>query len=141
MRTEIFPGKFSVLNQIGDFYATAASEAGLDDQASYDVQLAVDEAVANIIEHAYGGEGIGDVECSYEIHPEKLIILIRDKGKSFSMRNVEAPDLDSDPCKRKPRGLGLHFMRSLMDTLEFSFNGGSNLLTMEKFRVNATAPS
>jgi anti-sigma regulatory factor (Ser/Thr protein kinase) len=46
---------------------------------------------------------------------------------------VRRPDLESDVCCREEGGLGLHFMRSLMDSVEFSFNGhGGNLLTMTK---------
>jgi serine/threonine-protein kinase RsbW len=141
MKTTVFTGNFSNLDKIGDFYAAAAVEAGLDDKSAYEVQLAVDEAVTNIIEHAYGGQDLGDIECFYEVQPDKLIIVIKDSGKPFDPDIVERPDLESDPCSREPHGLGLHFMRLLMDSLEFTFNGGGNVLTMVKNRVKAAKPS
>jgi len=142
MKTIVFKGKFSNLGKIGDFYTTAAKEAGLDDKSAYDVQLAVDEAASNIIEHAYGDQDQGNIECSYDVRPDKLIIVIKDYGKPFDPEFVAHPDLKSDPCERDPRGLGLHFMRSLMDSLEFAFNGGGgNVLTMVKHREKSTNPS
>lgn len=138
METSIFAGNFSNLEKIRAFYASAAEKAGLDDQSIYEVQTAVDEAASNIIEHAYGGQDIGDIECSYEIQPEGLYIFIKDYGKPFDPELVEGPDLESDLCSRKPRGLGLHFMHSLMDLVEFSFNGtNGNVLTMMKKRIKA----
>jgi serine/threonine-protein kinase RsbW len=59
--------------------------------------------------------------------------MMRDFGKPFNPKRVKNPDLESDVCCREEGGLGLHFMRSLMDSVEFSFNGhGGNLLTMTK---------
>jgi len=69
MKTTVFTGNFSNLDKIGDFFLAAAVEAGLDDKSAYEVQLAVDEAVTNIIEHAYGGQDLGDIECFYDEIP------------------------------------------------------------------------
>ena len=133
MITVSFPGRFSSLDRIRNFYTTAARQAGLEEKSVNEVELAVDEAASNIIQHAYGGENKGDIECSYIIDPTGLLILMRDFGKSFNPEVVKQPDLESDVCCREEGGLGLHFMRSLMDSVEFSFNGhGGNLLTMTK---------
>lgn len=133
MITVSFPGRFSSLEPIRNFYSNAARQAGLDNKSIEDVQLAVDEAASNIIDHAYDGENKGDIECSYSIDPKGLQIIIRDFGKPFNPSDVRQPDLVSDVCCREPGGLGLHFMKSLMDSVEFSFNGhGGNLLTMTK---------
>lgn len=133
MITVTFPGRFVSLERIREFYADAGTQAGLDEKAICDVQLAVDEAASNIIQHAYEGENKGEIECSYSILPDGLKIIMRDYGKAFKPEEIGPPDLDSDPCCREEGGLGLHFMRSLMDSVEFSFNGhGGNILTMVK---------
>ncbi len=59
MRTAKFPARYDSLESIGELSTQAATEAGFDANAAYEVQLAVDEAATNIIEHAYGGEGQG----------------------------------------------------------------------------------
>ena len=60
---QAFPGRFSSLAKIGRLVRQAAKEAGLNDKSAYDVELAVDEACTNIIEHGYGGEGKGRSWC------------------------------------------------------------------------------
>ena len=133
MESVVFPGNFSSLNAIRSFFTKAAKETGLDEQSLFDIQLAVDEAASNIIDHAYGGENIGDIECSYQILDNKLEIFMRDQGKPFNPKGIEQPDLKSDVCCRTPGGLGLHFMRELMDEVDFSFNGNSgNVIKMVK---------
>lgn len=141
MRTMAFPGRFSSLDAIRNFYARAAEQAGLDEDSIADIELAVDEAASNIIEHAYGGEGRGEIECSYRVIPDGLEVTLHDHGKPFDPEKVAEPDLVSDVCCRKPSGLGMHFMRSLMDSVSFSFNGhGGNLLTMTKLQKKAVEP-
>jgi serine/threonine-protein kinase RsbW len=122
MKTAVFPGRFSSLEEIRAFFTEAAIEAGLNEQCQFDIQLATDEAASNIIDHAYGGEGVGDIKCSYRILDDKLELFLRDRGKPFDPSEIEQPDLKSDVCYRKPGGLGLHFMRKLMDEVDFYFN-------------------
>jgi serine/threonine-protein kinase RsbW len=138
MITMTFSGRFSSLDTIRKFYAGAAEQAGMDEESIADIELAVDEAACNIIDHAYGGEGKGEIECSYRLIPGGLEVILHDYGKPFDPEKVEKPDLNSDVCCREPGGLGLHFMRSLMDSVKFSFNGhGGNLLTMTKLQKKA----
>lgn len=137
MRTAIFPGRFSSLDNIRAFFTEAATEAGLTDKSKFDVQLAADEAVSNIIEHAYGGENIGDIECSYQVFDDRLELFFRDHGEPFDPTEAKTQDLESNIYCRKPRGLGLHFMRNLMDEIDFSFDAAKgNLLRMVKKQVN-----
>lgn len=131
----IISGNYNSLEAIRDFFSQAAHEAGLTDEQIFEVQVAVDEASSNIIDHAYGGEGLGDIECDYEILPEGLKIILYDHGKPFDPHKICPPDIISDPTKRKERGLGVFFMRQMMDEVNFSFNEQSgNILTMVKHK-------
>lgn len=133
MRTAIFPGRFSSLDNIRAFFTEAAKEAGITGKSKFDIQLAADEAASNIIDHAYGGENLGDIECSYQVFDDRLELFFRDYGEPFNLTEVKELDLESDLCCRKPRGLGLHFMRNLMDEVDFSFDAAKgNLLRMVK---------
>ena len=66
-RTAMFPGRYGSLNEVVDFVTGAANAVGLDADGVNAVQLAVDEACSNIIDHAYGGEGRGEIECTCHI--------------------------------------------------------------------------
>lgn len=132
-KTLHFPGRYASLQQIGDFYQEAARKAGLNDAAIYAVQLAVDEAATNIIEHAYGGEDRGEIQCNYEILAEGLKIMMVDHGRSFDPEVIPEPVTDVALDQVKPRGLGLFFMRKMMDEVDFQFSPKrGNILTMFK---------
>jgi serine/threonine-protein kinase RsbW len=134
-QTLTFPGRFDSLAAIGEFIASAAKAAGLDARAVYEVQMAVDEACSNIIEHAYGGEGRGPIECSYLIDDDGLTVILRDHGHSFDPTQTSKPVLDCDLEDRKEGGLGLYFMRQMMDQVRFEFTPDSgNVLTLVKYR-------
>jgi serine/threonine-protein kinase RsbW len=135
MKKLIVPASFTSLEEIRDYFSRAAQEAGLDEEAIFEVQVAVDEAASNIIDHAYEGECESEIECSYEIMKEKLKLNLHDHGKHFDPEKVELPDIMVDPTRRKKGGLGLYFMRQMMDEVNFSFSGdGGNDLTMIKRR-------
>lgn len=132
-QTLTFPGRFDSLAAIGKFVTRAAEAAGLDERAIYEAQLAVDEASSNIIEHAYGGEENGDIECTCRIGDGELTVILRDHGRPFDPACVPEPDLKVPLDERGTGGLGVHFMRQLMDEIRFECASDSgNLLTMVK---------
>lgn len=133
MTTVIFPGRYDSLAKIGDFIRRSAAEAGLDNLAVYTVETAVDEACSNIIEHAYGGENRGDIECTCNHSQDKLIIILRDKGQPFDPASIPEPDLTASLEEREDHGLGLYFMRKWMDEVHFETPaGGGNVVVMVK---------
>ncbi len=134
MTTLTFPGRFESLPIIADFVRLSAQEAGLSSFQIYAVETAVDEACANIIEHAYGGEDKGEIECSCLITEKGLTIILRDTGRPFSPETIKNPDLNSPLKDRSDHGLGLYFMRQWMDDVVFEFSPGCNTLTMSKFK-------
>lgn len=139
MRT--FPAKYTSLDDIRIFVAQAAQKAGLSDKAIYAVQLAVDEACANIIDHAYGGETDERIEIACEITKDSLRISLRDNGRPFDMDSVSPPDLNLPLSERQVGGLGVHLIRNLMDGINYqSARETGNLLTLTKKRDDAEIP-
>ena len=134
----VFPGRYDSLTGIVDFMTDAAQKAGLDARGVQAVQLAVDEACSNIIEHAYGGEGRGDIACTCCVDSGVLTMTLADQGAPFDPDSVPNPDLDADLDNRVEGGLGVYIMRELMDEIHHEFNPESgNLLTMVKRRETA----
>ncbi|MGB8212677.1 MAG: GAF domain-containing protein [Anaerolineales bacterium] len=135
MRTAIFPARFEQLDGIRGFASQAARDAGMDDSETYAIELAIDEACTNVIEHAYQGEDNGEIECTCESENGVLTIVIRDHGKPFDPSTVAAPDLEGDIDSRAIGGLGVFLMKQLMDEVRFEPLGESgNVLTMLKRR-------
>ena len=135
MRTTIFPARYKYLNEMREFAGQAAKDAGMDDTEVYAVELAVDEACTNIIEHAYGLDNGGEIECTCDAEDDRLTVILRDHGKPFDPSTVTEPDLSSGIEKRPPGGLGVYLMRQLMDEVRFeSLGEAGNLLTMVKHK-------
>ena len=122
MATEKFPGRFESLAGIRKFVSAAAEEAGFDDKEIYAVELAVDEACANIIEHAYGGEGNGEIICICNDINNGLEIILKDDGKQFDPAGVKPPDFSIELEKLQPRGAGLFLIHNMMDDVDFKFS-------------------
>jgi sigma-B regulation protein RsbU (phosphoserine phosphatase) len=133
MRTAIFPAKFEQLDAIREFAAQAARDGGMNDSDVYSVELAVDEACSNIIEHAYGSNQDGDIECTCESDGAALTVVLRDHGKAFDPSIVPEPDLKSGIEDRRVGGLGIYMIKQVMDEVHFDPLGeAGNLLTMVK---------
>jgi serine/threonine-protein kinase RsbW len=138
METVTFPGRYESLESICDFVGKAAKEAGLDKKAVYAVQLAVDEACCNIIDHAYGGEGIGEFDCSVDVNSGELTVILRDHGRSFNPEIIPNPNLNAPLEKIKPRGVGLYLIRRMVDKVHYeSTPEAGNVLTLVKRQEKA----
>lgn len=132
-RSQSFSGEYASLAEIAEFVRQAAHDTGLGDFAVYMVETAVDEACANIIEHAYGGEGKGEIGITCEIHPDRLVVILKDQGKVFNPDEVPEPDIHASLEDQPGHGMGLYFIRKWMDDVSFNFSPESgNVLTMIK---------
>ncbi len=112
--------EFSYLGTVADFIAKATEACGLNDKAAYNVQMAVDEAVTNVIEHAYSGRTDGRIEISCEQRGREFIVDIQDYGKPFDASKIPVPRVKGPLSRRSIGGLGIFFMKKLMDRVEFS---------------------
>ena len=135
MATRIFPGNYKNLAVISDFVVEQAEHAGFSPSEVYSIQTAVDEACANIIDHAYGGEDLGEIEIKTKSVTNGLRIEIKDEGKPFNPDEIPSPDITSPLEIRKERGLGVFFIRKLMDVAVFDFSQSKgNTLTLVKYK-------
>lgn len=135
MPTKSFPGNYKSLNKIRKYVASFAKKAGLSEDGVYAVKLAVDEACSNIIEHGYGGEGKGKIDCSCQVQDRGLQITLRDWGKPFNPDQIRSPDFNKPIEDLELRGAGLHLIRNLMDEVSFEFLGNQgNILILSKYK-------
>jgi serine/threonine-protein kinase RsbW len=134
MTSKIFPGEFSFLAKISEFIAEHAKAVGLSEEATYAVQLAVDEACSNIIEHAYGGEGLGDIEVTCNQLEDGLEVVLRDKGGKFNPDEVSELEIGVPLEELGNRGAGVYLMNKLMDEVRYEFtkDKGTTLKMMKK---------
>ncbi|MDX9992715.1 MAG: GAF domain-containing protein [Anaerolineales bacterium] len=133
MHIKTFPAQFETLDDIRDFVGQAARQVGFREKEIYNIQLAVDEAASNIIEHAYEAVADGVIEVFTRIEPCALTIVLRDWGHAFAPEDINEPDPNAALEERTIGGLGLFFIHKLMDEVHFDFSpDGSNTLTLVK---------
>jgi serine/threonine-protein kinase RsbW len=123
---------FNDLAAIRQFVAQAVRDEGLDDRVVPDLQLAVDEVCANVIEHGYSGQG-GEIEVTVEAIEGGVQAKVRDWGTPFNPQAIPIPDVTAPLEQRRPGGLGLYLVRQVMDDVRFEFDAQrSNIVTMIK---------
>ncbi|HEX9369954.1 MAG TPA: anti-sigma factor antagonist [Roseiflexaceae bacterium] len=142
MESLTVPVTLDSLARISAFITDATTRAGLDDHSAWQVQLAVDEAATNIIQHGYDLDAPGDIDLWWRVDGDQLIVSLRDRGRRFNPDDVPAPDITSPLDERQAGGLGLYLMGRLMDSVGFEFDDvQGNLLTMTKRIAAPAAPA
>ncbi|HEU64644.1 MAG: Serine-protein kinase RsbW [Candidatus Anoxychlamydiales bacterium] len=97
------------------------------------IELATEEAVVNIIKHAYKKKK-GKIEIEISVD-ETLHLIFKDKGPKFNPLSVRKKvDFTKDIKKRKEGGLGIFFIFQCMDEVKYQRKDSFNLLIMKKKR-------
>jgi len=122
----------SQLGRVRDFVTEACEEAAFSDRETSNTKLAVDEACTNIIKHAYGGTGKGEIIVRIQIEPGNLHVSLHDVGKRFDYSAVQDPDLDEYVETGRKGGLGVYLINRLMDGVEYRAGDTGNELVLSK---------
>lgn len=118
----------SVRRAVEAFCATA----GFGDRAVGEVGLCVNEAMANITRHAYGGAVDKPIQLEAKFDDQRLTITLRDWGNG---KDPSAVPAKTDPLT--PGGLGLICMKSMMDEVVFTPQPDGMLLMLGKKLASA----
>ncbi len=111
--------------------------AGFAQTVAHNVALAVDEACANLIQHAYQNDASKDIEVSVAAMPDAVCVTITDTSAPFDPNSAELPDMRRYFIERRHHGLGILLMTKVMDSIEYqpAANGSDrNVLTLVKHR-------
>lgn len=124
------PSQPDRLKLVRNAVSQAALFSDCSDETAQDVVIAVDEALQNVIRHAYGNQADGKIKVTISRTTENLMILIRDNAEPINVETVKPRDLNDI----RPGGLGTHFIREVMDEVTFlpPPEGGGNLLKLVK---------
>ena len=128
------PSSTDNLAMIRDFVSKVGEKAGFDEKEVMKLSLAVDEACANVIEHAYGDIPIkGQVRVRVTFDDNEVIIEVVDTGKGFDPSQLPVKDVEQLVRERRSGGLGWRLIRSVMDEVHYQMvPGEKNELRMVK---------
>jgi serine/threonine-protein kinase RsbW len=104
----------------------------LGPQVLHDLDLALEEVLANIISYGYTDVREHEIRVSLSVHSGQVRVDVEDDGQPFNPLEAPAPDTAKPVNERSVGGLGIHLVRQLMDGLEYKRAGDRNLLTMKK---------
>ncbi len=125
------PGNGRALAHIRGLVADLAAQIGFDDDTVYEIQMAVDEACANVVQHAYNPrhhhEWIWqnrEPEIRMEIvsDPERLAITINDHGRQFDFSRYQPVNISDRIRAMIPNGYGIAIMHALMNDVQYTSN-------------------
>jgi serine/threonine-protein kinase RsbW len=129
----VIPSQTRYLNLVTGLAKRASMVAGMDDATSAKISIAVDEAVTNVIVHAYGGEADHQVDIELRFMPQSLEVHICHNGRAIRENEVVLPDPREYVKHPRKGGLGLLLMSRFMDEIRFIETGeGSECLMIKR---------
>jgi anti-sigma regulatory factor (Ser/Thr protein kinase) len=128
--------------RLGDllaFVERACARAALDPGVAFDVRLATEEAVTNVIEHGYAGaEAPGPITVRFHRDARRVVVTIEDLARPFDPATIRPADPSAPLEQRGIGGLGWHFVNHVMDEVRHEHrHPHGNRLTLVK-RLPAT---
>ena len=133
--TLVIQAELAKLDEIRRFVASSAKSLRTEASVIADLQLAVDEAVTNIVIHGYK-KGHGTIEISIDRDAAALIICLRDRAPQFNPC-AYVSDLTALPKREAPGGFGIRLIKQVVDEVSYRAPGsGGNELTLIKYNLN-----
>jgi sigma-B regulation protein RsbU (phosphoserine phosphatase) len=118
--------------QLADFVDMVCEEVGMDMAVAIQMNLAMEEAVVNVMSYAYPADTVGDVTIEAVTIADQLQFTITDCGTPFDPTAKEDVDTTLSAEERPIGGLGIHLVRQLMDSITYERIDGKNVLTLRK---------
>ena len=97
-----------------------------------DLNVALDEVLNNTISYGYVDDKWHEIVVSLSLARGELIAEVQDDGIEFNPLKAAQPDLSGGLSERRLGGIGVHLVKSLMDSVEYVREGGSNRLRLRK---------
>jgi sigma-B regulation protein RsbU (phosphoserine phosphatase) len=117
---------------LAEYIDSIADEAGINPSLAMSLNLALEEAVTNVIMYAYPEGTDGTVDIITEANDGLLTFIIKDSGKAFDPTQKEDADVTLSAEERQIGGLGIFLVKQIMDTVNYQRIDGQNILTLTK---------
>lgn len=130
--TLILTNDINELNRLEPFLEKFFDQNSLNPALLSSVDLALEEALANVIMYAYPEGEKGDVTLSAHIENNAIYMKISDVGIPFNPLEQKEADLNVSLEERKIGGLGIHLIKEIMDEIGYAYEDGRNVLKMQK---------
>lgn len=122
----------SEIKKISEAIDLLAKQYGFSDEVKHDINMALEEAVANIIYYGYDDKDHHLIGIEIDGKNNEVVFKIEDDGSPFNPLEVEPPETDLPHRQRPAGGFGIHLMRNSVDYMGYRREGEKNILTLKK---------
>lgn len=122
----------SQITLLTEFIEQVGSDLNLDPSLVMSLNLALEEAVSNIIMYAYSKENNQTIELNVSKKGADLVFTLTDSGKAFDPTLKEAPNLELSAEDRPIGGLGIFLIKQIMNEVTYSRMEDNNIFVMKK---------
>lgn len=126
------PNDIETIPQLNEFIDNIAEEAGLDMSFTMSLNLALEEAVVNVMTYAYPKGTAGTVDIDIKTNGEQLTCVLSDSGTPFDPTQTPDADTTLSAEERPIGGLGIFLVRQIMDDISYQYVDNKNVLTLTK---------
>ena len=117
--------------KLSEFVDEVCEAVGFDMSTTMSMNLAMEEAVVNVIDYAYPNT-TGNINITAEANEQRLKFIISDNGIPFDPTTKAEVDITLNVEDRPIGGLGIHLVRQIMDSINYERIDGKNVLTLRK---------
>ena len=122
----------SELDTLGQSLQQFGEELGLSNKVLFQICLAMEEIVSNIISYGYTDDAVHWIKIAILHEQGILIIRLEDDGIPFNPLWAQEPDCECPVEERKVGNLGIHLCKKVMDEMIYERCGNKNILTLKK---------
>lgn len=130
LHTIVLTNDINDVPKMSEWIECLAEEVGLAMDKTFQLNLAMEEAVVNVMNYAYPNQHDMPILIEADIEPSRLSFVIDDTGIPFDPTKNEDPDLSLSAEERPIGGLGVMLVRQLMQEVSYEYRDGHNRLTL-----------
>lgn len=120
------------VSQLTAFVDEVCEIVGVDMSTTMSLNLALEEAVVNVMDYGYPAGQVGHIEVKALANEKTLTFVISDDGIPFDPTAKSEVDTTLSVEQRPIGGLGIHLVRTIMDSINYERTRGRNILTLRK---------
>lgn len=123
-----WPARLESLPLVQEYVENLAQRSGINGKRLIQLSVALEEVVVNIINHAYGQKGRGDILVGFDDQAEAVVVSLSDTGLAFNPLEAAEPDVEMALLDRPIGGLGIMMVKKLMDEVRYERRNNENIL-------------
>ena len=133
MKSLTVPARTECLDEINEFVGAELEAYDCPMKVQMQIELAIEEIFVNIASYSYHPvEGEAEIRCEVQQDPLRVVIQFLDGGKPYDPLAKEDADTSEEAIMEREGGLGILLVKKTMDDVQYVYEDGKNILTIQK---------